>query len=88
MSTKAPVQKVAPPPPLFEGDRRINQTQAMAVRDRWPAHDKRSPIRVDRRLHRGRTRILFTPPRRMMQLAWKALRNGVQDLADLLFAVR
>ena len=88
MSTKAPVQRVAPPPPLFEGDRRINQTAAMGIRDRWPAHDKRSPIRVDRRLHRGRTRILFTPPKRLARLAWAALCNGVKDVATLLYIVR
>ena len=88
MSSKAPVQRVAPPPPLFEGDRRINQTAAMGVRDRWPHLDMRSPIRVDRRLHRGRTRIFFAPPSRLARIAWVALCNGVKDLATLLYIVR
>ena len=88
MSSKAPVQRVAPPTPLFEGDRRINQTAAMGVRDRWPHLDMRSPIRVDRRLHRGRTRILFTPPRRLARLALDAFWNGLKDVAGLLYLVR
>lgn len=63
-------QKVPKAPPLFPGDRRVNQTQAHHIRTVWSSYDQRSQIRVDRR-------------RRMAKLTLQALRNGFRDLLGL-----
>ena len=77
-------QKVPPAPPLFPGDRRVNQRKAYQVHCAWDGRfEQRSPIRVDRRRRHGWKRILFCPPRRMMRLALQALRNGGQDLLGI-----
>ena len=76
-------QRVPKAPPLFPGDRRVNQAQAHHVRTVWSSYDQRSQIRVDRRRRHGWTRLLFCPPGRLAKLAWRSLRNGVEDLIGL-----